>query len=800
MPALWFPPAAVTGKLLLLPLRLSAFAASVLCGALALLVLLSIPPEEVTLRLNGPRQPIAILWDGYGVPTIRAADAQDAWFALGFVHARDRLWQMELRRRAARGQLAAILGPDALPMDRLVRTLALGRRADASLAHFEPADRALLEAYARGVDAYVRAAPLRPLPFLLLDLRPEPWRPSDGIAIQKLFALDLEDEWRQEMLRTRLLARLGPGRFADLFPDAAPDELATIAAGTRAALPEAAAVFARLETVLPADTGGGASNAWALAPGRTTDGVPLLANDPHLWLEWPTVWYLVRIETPELAVTGASVPGLPAVVIGHNQHLAWGLTTTHADTQDLIEVDIDPDGTSYRTHAGSEPFRLREEPIEIRGGGLERLRVRETRYGPLVSDLRPGASDDRRGYALAWPALAEDDTTLAFALQLASARTGAELAAAAPLFVAPAHNLLWADSSGSIGFRVLGRIPRRQGHDGFLPISAAAPSAAWAGFLAANEMPAVVDPPEGLLVNANNRPIDGAAGARLARSWPDDLRARRILELLHETAPSDAAAQAAIQLDIRSGLARAFLPHLRPISFADGRLARLRDALLAWDGRMRADRFEPALFAAWYEELGAALYADELGPLFAAFRGTHYRFVRRILEQRPIWCDDVGTPAREDCGQRIALAFERAVAALEALTGREVEQIRWGDWHQGEFAEPVFGKVPGLAGLFRLRVPLAGGRSTVNLAAWSSDAPFTVRHAPGLRMIVSLGRPPQSHWALATGQSGRPFSPHARDLLSKWQQGAYIRLGQCGPDGRLCRQMLLVPAGQSGSG
>lgn len=786
-------------RLLLLPLRLLALLAALLGGTFVLLVLLSLPRDGTELTVPGLEGPVEIRWDDHGVPTIRAASEADGWFALGFVHARDRLWQMELRRRAARGRLAEILGPEALPMDRLVRTLGLGRRADASLAAFAPEDRARLEAYARGVDAFLGTVPLRPLPMLLLDVRPEPWRPGDSIAVQKLLALDLDSDWRQEMLRARLLSRLGAERFADLFPPPAGDEATTIDSALGAGLRRAARVFAALDAVLPPAGPGGASNAWAVDGSRSAPGGPILANDPHLSLEWPVVWYLARIETPEFVVTGATIPGLPAVVIGHSTDLAWGLTTTHADTQDLIGVALAADGSDREhTATGFVPLSVREERIRVRGAADEVLRVRESSHGPLVSDLLPRASPGGPAWALAWTALTDDDTTLAFGFRLPRARSGEDLAEAARLFVAPVHNLVWASRDGHIGFRVLGRVPLRTGRDGFLPVPPGTAEPGWRGLLDAAQMPAVVDPPTGRIVNANNRPTGGGRAALLARDWPDALRAERILELLDGRGRTTLADHAAIQLDVRSGLARALLPALAGQRFEDPRLEHLRRALVAWDGGMAAERFAPALFAAFYRELQRALYADELGPLFDAWRGTHFRFVRRILDARPVWCDDVGTPEIEDCAERVGLAFARAVSWLERHAGRPVPEIRWGDLHRAEARDPVFGALPALAGLTGVAGAIDGGRTTVVVAAWSDDEPFRVRHAPGLRMLVGFAPAPRGLWVIATGQSGRWFSPHARDLFEVWRGGGYVTIGDCATGA--CAVTRLRPAAAADSG
>ena len=370
-----------------------------LCGGLIGLVLLvsiglvggffwlrqSLPVVDGTIEVQALGAPVEVVRDAHAVPHIEAESFADAVFAQGFVHAQDRLWQMDFRRRLGSGRLAEVLGPAALPTDRFIRTLGFERAARASLAHLRPDTLVLLEAYAAGVNAYLatRSGPL-PLEFLILDYEPEPWTPVDSLVWMRVLALDLSGNWRDELLRARLARRLSSDQIADLWPES------TAAPITLVELAQALPADALAAVLPPAPPPGLGSNAWVLDGSRTTSGAPLLANDPHLGLSAPGPWYLAHLKTPERELIGATMPGLPGVVLGHNGKIAWGFTNTGPDTQDLFVERVDPDDASqYLTPDGFAPFAIRDEVILVDGAEPETLRVRETRHGPVLSDLLP---------------------------------------------------------------------------------------------------------------------------------------------------------------------------------------------------------------------------------------------------------------------------------------------------------------------------------------------------------------------------------------------------------------------------
>ncbi len=778
-------------------LGLTAIVAAVL-GWLAWASLPQVSGEAVVAGLG---QPTALARDEHGIPHVEASSMADAAFALGFLHGQDRLWQMEFDRLVGQGRLAEVLGEAALPIDRFLRTLGLARHAQAALATLPTPTRALLEAYAAGVNAAIdRFGTVLPPEFLILRHRPEPWRAGDVLLFQKLMALDLSGNWRTELLRARLAQRLTPAQMADLWPGQPAGSPVTLAG--LAGLP-----LDQLAEVLPeAPPPGIGSNVWVADGSRTRDGSPLLANDPHLQLQAPGRWYLAQLRAPGLDVIGATLPGMPFVVLGRNEHIAWGFTNTGSDTQDLFIERLDPaDPGRYLTPEGSVPFRTRTETIGVRDAAPVTMTVRETRHGPVVSDLVPGAAElagSARVLALAWTQLSDSDTTVEAGFAIGRARDWPGFVAAVELYQGAQQNMAFADDTGTIGMISPGAVPIRRGGDGSLPVPGWTGEYDWLGTIPAEALPRELQPSSGLLVNANNRLVPASYPYLLTNDWEPSLRAQRIQGLLGTARNLDAEAFAAIQLDATSPLATQFVPFLLAAG-ADGPHRDMLAALAAWDGRMRADRPEPLLFTAWYKELAAAVYADELGPLFPSFRGLRPDFMREVLEQRPVWCDDVRTPTVETCPEQIRKAFAQAVSDLTAVYGPDWRRWRWGEAHPAVMAHRPFEQSEWLRRWFSVLFPIGGDGSTVDVAAYGptrDEIPFGAIHGPGYRAIYDLGAGDRSRWIIALGQSGHPLSRHYADLSELWRDGRYLPMQMRAEGERETtdRVLLLRPATMHG--
>jgi penicillin G amidase len=740
----------------------------------------SLPDTDGRVALSGLSAAVEIKRDAHGIPTITAASERDAAFALGFVHAQDRLFQMDVSRRYGAGRLSEWLGPTTVSIDRFMRTLGLYRLAEQQYALLSPGLRATLDAYAAGVNAYLgqhRGA--WPIEYYLLGATPEPWRPADTLVWGKLMALQLSGSFRSELMHARLAQRLKPEELAILYPPYPGDAPVTL--GDLAALRDLP--LDRIYASLPAIVGPVfASNNWVVDGKHTQSGKPLLANDPHLGLSAPSIWYLARIETPDVSLAGVTSPGGPFAVLGHNAHIAWGFTTTESDVSDLYVERIDPaDQTRYETPEGPQPFLVRREEIGVRGADPVTVDVRATRHGPVISDLGGNygkAATAETVLALRATWLDPDDRTPDAAWALNHARNWQEFRDGLKDFAAPQQNMVYADVDGNIGFIAPARVPIRGKGDGWLPAPGWSGDYDWTGYIPFDSLPQALNPPSGRFVSANNKIVPDTYPYFLSRDWDLPNRAARINTLLDATPIQSPDATAAIQADILSPMAKDLLPLLLETAPASGRGAAALDRLKAWDGRMARDEAAPLLFATWLRELNRLLLAKKLGDAFDDYWGLRPNVVRLILTKHPEWCEQ-SAEAPPSCAEALARSLEMALDDLTRRYGAEMKDWRWGRAHEAAFTNELLSRVPVLRGIFATRIAADGGDDTLNRAATftrDENEPFTDVHGPSLRMIVDLSDIAATRFMIAPGQSGNPLSPHYADLMGRWREVGYLTL------------------------
>ncbi len=726
--------------------------------------------------------------DGDGVPLITAADDEDAAFGLGFAHAQDRLFQMELMRRNGAGRLAELFGAQAIDTDRQMRVLGLYRLAEAELPLLSEPVRRGIEAYAAGVNAFLasRSGALPP-EFLLLRFAPEPWRPADSLVWGKLMDLLLAGNYRGELLRARLARTFSDEDLAFLYPeypDDAPTTLAALATIYRQ-LP-----LDRLYAALPPAVGPiYASNNWVVDGAHSTSGKPLLANDPHLPFGAPGFWYLARLKTPEREIAGGTVPGTPFVVIGHNDRIAWGFTTTGSDVEDLFIEKIDPaDPGRYLTPGGSAAFSSREETIAVHGAAPVSLTIRTTRHGPVLSDALPaGAADEGYVLSLAATFLTDGDSTAEALWGIDRAADWTGFRTALQSFVAPQQNIVYGDAAGTIGFIAPGRMPIRKRGNGWLPVPGWTGDNDWTGFIPFAELPQASNPPSGQFVSANNKIVPERYPYFLSRDWDLPNRAERIGELLAAVPQQSPAASAAIQADTLSIAARRLVPLMTRIvpggepgsELAREAIARLRE----WDFRMDPDKVEPLLFTAWLREFAHDVFVRRLGDAAADYWDLKPEVMNAVLTIHPEWC---GEPKEktESCDALLSTALDAALAKLGRAYGPEMLQWQWGRAHIAQFANPVFSRIALLRDWVHLRVPTPGGFDTVNrgsTAIRDNAHPYEQRFGAGLRIITDVASPADARMITAPGQSGNPLSPHFSDLLQRWRQFDWLVPGRAAP-------------------
>ena len=748
----------------------SVLLAVVLGISVAWVVLMGgLPRIEGQMPVAGIREDTTITRDSLGVPRIAARSRRDAYFALGWAHAQDRMWQMEMQRRAGAGRLAEVVGEPGLANDRFMRTLGLYALAERAFPKLDAATRDALTAYADGVNAWMRFNRYRlPLEYAVLGFKPEPWRPADSMVWQKLMGLQLAGNWHDDILRGQLGRILPPKRVQDLFPSYPQDAPVTLSAEGGHALLGAEPDMA---TPMPA------SNIWVVGGSRTDTGKPMLANDPHLGFRAPILWYLAEIKATGLHLSGATVPGLPFHLVAHNQKIAWGITATEADTVDLF-IEKLAGSDAYKTPAGPKPFLSREEVIRVKGGADVPLTIRLSRHGPIISDLvaKDVAGPDEV-VAFASTVLGEGDLGMQALRQLNLAENWSGFVAALKNLQSPVLNLGYADTAGNMGFFTAGQIPIRKSGNGTTPTRGWTGEGDWIGWVPFAKLPQSYNPRSGLVVNANNKVVDDNYPYLITANWPDGSRAQRIQDLLETHQPVTLNDMSAIQGDALSLPTVELKELLTGLEFKS-KAARDAARLVAdWNGVADRNRPEPLIFAAWINRLDRVIFADELKGLYDAMGTPPAETLFEVLTQRRYWCDDINTPEPESCDDLVERSLDLAVSDLSASWGADMSKWRWGAAHRTRFDSAILGQVPVLRHFANLKIASDGDDYTINRGTYRPDdaaTRFSHVHGPGLRAVFDLGNLANSRFVIATGQSGHPLSRHYDDMMKAWRDNRLI--------------------------
>ncbi len=734
----------------------------VLAAVAAGLVWLTLPGQQAGAVLAGLGAAAEVVFDADGVPRIRAASEADGARVLGYLHARERMFQMDMTRRAAAGTLAEVIGGLGLANDRQMRVLGVRRAAEADLPLLPADTMALLEAYAGGVNAWIaERGRFAGAEYLVLGA-PLPWAPVDSVLWGKMMGLYLSGNWRGEMARAGLTGRVDPAVLEALWPSDAGGKgrpEAWMAPGIGGLAGRLASVLPRFPA--PFTLPESASDAWAVDGRFTARGAPLLAGDPHLGFGMPGTWYLARIDVGLHVLAGATAPGVPFMVLGRNEHVAWSFTTTGADVQDLfVETPIGAD--RYLTPEGPLAFAVRLETIRVRGGPDETIRVRETRHGPVISDVvAPGGPV----LAVAMANLAPGDIAAAGLHDLNRADQRAAAGRAAGRITAPVQNMVVADRQG-IALFVTGRVPVRRSGDGSLPARGDDGSQDWVGLVGGAALPRHVDPARGRLVNGNERIAPADFPVFLGRDWNGDWRARRIRALLEARALHTLDSFAAMQVDDVSLFATDVLPALLRLTPGDAQGQAALDLLRGWDGRMDPGLAQPLIFNAWMRQFRTALLAHVGIAANGGLAGWEM-VAPAVLGETSVLC---GGP----CGPLLRAALARALDEQSRLHGADMTAWRWGDAHPAVFAHPLLGAIPGLGWLGTRRIASPGDDTTLFRAAMRGG--FEAVHGAGFRAVHDLADLEASRFMITPGQSGHILSGQAWHFMPRWRDGGMVTL------------------------
>lgn len=782
---------------------------------------------------------VEIIRDEHGIAHIYADTAEDLLRAQGYVHAQDRFWEMDFRRHVTSGRLAELFGEDLVETDAVVRTMGWRRVAREELPLLEPETRRYLDAYADGVNAWLdgRSGGGLAFAYTLLgltggDTRPERWTAVDSLAWLKAMAWDLRGNMEQEIERAILAGTLPRERVEQLYPDnpaateqpiVADEEMADVTAdtvvtvdGEEIPLPPTetspASITALLSTRAAVDavpallgTGSGVgSNSWVVGGEHTDSGAPLLANDPHLAPTMPSIWYQVGLHCREvtaecpLDVAGFSFSGVPGVIIGHNHRIAWGFTNLGPDVTDLYLEKTR--GDEYLVGDEWVPMDVREETIAVAGGEDVTITVRSTRHGPILSDhddalaqvgadapAAPDAPSRQRGYAVAlrWTALEPGGTANAIAA-LNQATDWDSFRAAAAQFEVPSQNLVYADVDGNIGYQAPGRIPvRGEGYDGRYPTPGWRADSDWLGYVPFDDLPSVFNPPDGVIITANQPVVGPTYPYRLTHDYDYGHRAGRIADLLGDALesgePVDADVMTAIQMDTGNALAPTLVPYLLDLDAAPGYYGDGLRLLAGWDYQQGVDSAPAAYFNAVWKALLDQTFADDFpDDLPIDGDGRWFEVVRLLLEQPedPFW-DDITTDdvveTRDDILDRVARI---ARDDLTRRQGKDPSTWAWGRLHALTLTDQTFG-TSGIGLVERMvnrgPVEVGGGTDVVQATGWDPSADdYSTIWVPSMRMIVDLGDLDASRWIDLTGVSGHPYHDHYGDQTDLWATGGTL--------------------------
>jgi penicillin amidase len=779
-------------------------------AALALLIAYfflsrSLPDYSENFRLSGVSGEVEIVRNNANVPHIFGQTDADVFFALGFAHAQDRLWQMTMLRRTAQGRLSETFGDRTLKTDELLRRYDLYTMAVQSVEAQDAETRTALDAYARGVNAWIgevnvkargRGAP----EFFFFSNEIAAWQPADSIAIIKLMALQLSGHLEAEVLRARTSMLLSDARLRDILPDAPgaavtalPDYASLMPAPPPGGFPRQLAQ----DPLSPFKSGplAGASNAWAAAPERSAAGGALLANDPHLGFTAPTIWYLARLELASGGVIGATIPGVPAIMIGRSDALGWGLTSSYLDDQDVVMERINPENNQqYASGTGWKDFETRRSIITVNGQEPVTITLRWSDAGPVLPGTHYNlATVTPPGHvaALSWTALSARDTTMTSAIRIMNSRSIPQALEAGRLFIAPAQNLMLADREG-IAFQLIGAVPNRNPtHEtqGRMPSTGDKLENRWDGMQDYAQNLRVLQPNSGLLGNTNNKTTDAPFPGNISFTWGDTHRIQRWLTLMKAREIHTRESFIEAQLDTVSPIARSVLPLIgadlwfnanpAPDGTPENTRHRALTLLAEWNGEMNEHLPEPLIYAAWIRTLQDKLIRDELGPLADEYTHPAPVFLERVFRNTDgagKWCDVIQSAAIETCTDIARIALDEALLRLSERYGPNIETWRWGDAHQATHDHPVLGNVPLLRYFVNLRQSTSGGDSTLmrGRTIGSGPDPFLNVHGAGYRGVYDFADPDSSVFILSTGQSGHPLSRHYDDLGVLWRRGEYI--------------------------
>jgi penicillin amidase len=748
---------------------------------------------------------VAITFDESDIPHIQAKSSADALFALGYLHASERSWQMEINRRLSSGRLSEILGKETLAIDRFIRTLGIKHAAEKQLDRYPIATKRLLQSYADGVNAgNAHLGWALPVEYFLTGSKPGHWSPTDSVAWMLMMALDLGGNWHKELQRLELSQFLTTKEIWEVMPAYTPGEPVSNADFAKMyrdinvfnpnplARDQKSKKLPATELAInevPGGKDGIGSNNWALNGKLTASGKPLLANDPHLGLSAPAIWYMAHLEAPGLNVIGATLPGIPAVVLGRTDKFAWSFTNTGPDVQDLYIEQLDPKNPGvYRGPDGPLAFKVRQEIIDIKGESPLRFLVKETRHGPVISEsyarAKRAIDTDRFVLALRWTALDIENQSVAGLLDMNHAKDLDTFKQALRKNYAPMQNIVMADVDGNISFQAAGVAPKRTLHQGLYGVAPALgweKQYDWVGYVPFDQLPNSTNPDANWIATANQKVIASNDPSPLTGDWDLPTRYDRIVDLIKGKSVHDLASMKSMQADTLSLGATPLLELFKSAQSKHPLAQQAIELSRNFDGDMKIDSTGALIFNAWADQLSRKLFS-RLGYLFKenyGARNFRQSLILQLQNTNSPWCNDPQTEQVESCAEASNAAFDKALDQLSAQFGNNPKNWAWGNAHIAVSEHRPLSKVPFLGSLFNLTQPFPGDSFSINvgrLELLGADNPFETKQAPSLRTLYDLSDLEQSLFIYQTGQSGWVQSKLYRNMSALWARNEYLPL------------------------
>ena len=753
------------------------------------------PKTKGKLAIPGLQAPVEVIRDDMGVPHIYASNVHDLFLAQGFVHAQDRFWQMEFWRRVGAGRLSEILGKSAVNTDRFIRTVGWRRDAEKDLEALSPEAKEAMNAYSEGVNAYLKTHKgSYGLEFTILKLSgvkldPQPWTPLDSLTWGKVMAWDLGGNMDLELRRARLSTTVDKSRRKAISLPYPSDHPTIISFGFPKEEKAPDDLLSVIDSVpsLFGNSGLGSNN-WVISGSRTTTGKPFLANDPHLAIQMPSIWYEIGLHCQPVSadcpydVVGVSFPTAPGVIIGHNAKIAWGVTNVNPDVQDLYVEKLNPDDPyQYEVNGHWERMKVIHETIKVKGRDYPvEMNVRLTRHGPIINDAVTGPESDWsygwQPLALRWTA-SDADRVLDSVLEINRAQNWDEFRAALRKWDVPSQNFVYADVDGNIGYQMPGRVPIRAKGDGTVPVPGWTDEYEWKGYIPFDDLPHVLNPKKGYIVTANNAVVGPGYKYLLTKDWDYGYRAKRIVEMIESQDKISREYVQKMQMDVRNESAGEIIPYLEKLSFDDPVLEKAKERLSSWDLRETADSPEAALYEVFWWRLVSNTFRDELPKAMWPYGGDEMMAAARELVKEPenSWWDDVDTNPVETRDDILRKSFKEAYKWCQKKMGKSMDKWKWGKIHTATFRNQTLGKsgIAPIEAIFN-RGPVPVGGSTALVDATSYDMvenSFKVVWIPSMRMIVDLSNLSNSLLVHTTGESGHPYNKHYNDMIPLWQKG-----------------------------